>query len=386
MKKLNRDERFTIGGTLYIMILMGINSQLIGTVVPHMRAEYGFSYEMSGYLMSANAAGTLVMSLIASYTAIFFGFKKAFCVQHALIIVGQVVVSVTGNPILLLAGMALLGLGRGSTVNYSYQIVNDTSNSNAGVMGLANAFFAVGACIVPFLVLVCVNGLGNWRYASLGIAAATAIGIALSMRMKIGEADSKSSEEKRGGYAFFKLKEYWLLLVIVFFYLGSEVCVGGWVITHFMDTHEASNQLASSMVTVFWATMLVGRLISSFLANRMKESSLMLFMSIGMVVFAALFVGVGSTGFAVAATIGLGLFMSGFYGLALASGGHIFSEYKVALGFVMTVGGIGAVTMPALVGIIAERHSIQVGLVVLAVNVTALMVLTVFNARLAKKH
>ena len=386
MKKLNKDERFTMGALFYIMILTGIDALTIGAVVPHLRAEYGLSYETSGFLMSANSAGVLVMSLVASYTAMIFGLKQAYCAQHAFIIVGLVVISITGNPLLLMVGMAFLGMGRGSTVNYNFQIANDVTRSNPSLLGFANAFFAIGACTVPFLVIVCVNTLGNWRYAALSIGIATAIGIILSMRMKIERADSKSNDAKIGGYAFLKSKKYWLINIMIFFYIGMETSVGGWIIPHFMETHNATNQFASSMVTVFWATMLVGRVVFSILANKLKVSTLILCLCLGMAVFTALFVGIGGLGFAIAAAVGLGMFMSGFYSAAISSAGYFFSTYKVALGVFVTVGGFGAVIFPALVGIVAERQRVQVGLIIIAVAALALLTLAIFNKRMEKNQ
>ena len=384
LKKLKKHERFIIGGILYNMLLVGINAQIVGAVVPHIRGEFEFSDMLSGFLLSANSAGVLTMSLIASYSAIFLGLKRAYCVQHALIVVGLIIISTTGNPILLMAGMAFLGMGRGSTVNYSFQIANDITKSNPGIMSMMNAFYAVGACVVPFFVIICIGRLGDWRYASFGVAAATAIGITLSTRMKIGKADSKAKEKQRGGYAFFKSKEYWIVLIMVFFYIGMETSVGGWIIIHFMDTHNAPDQLASSMLTVFWATMLFGRLAFSAIANRIKESTLILWLSVGMAVFSALFIWVGGVGMALAATIGMGIFMSAFYSTALASIGSFISEYRVALGFVLTVGGLGAVTMPSVVGIVANQQGVQVGLIILVAASAGLLILAVINHRMKK--
>jgi len=386
LNKLNKDERFTISALFYVMILTGVDALMIGAVVPHLRAEYGLSYDMSGFLMSANSAGVLVMSLVASYTAIFFGLKLAYCAQHAFIIVGLVVISITGNPYLLMLGMAFLGMGRGSTVNYNFQIANDVTRSNPSLLGFANAFFAIGACLVPFLVIVCANTLGNWRYAALCIGIATAIGIILSMRMKIERADSKANDSKISGYAFLKSKKYWLINIMIFFYIGMETSVGGWIIPHFMETHSATNQFASSMVTVFWATMLVGRVVFSILATRIKVSTLILCLCIGMAVFTALFVGIGGLGMAIAAAIGLGMFMSGFYSAAISSAGYFFSTYKVALGVFVTVGGFGAVVFPALVGIVAERQRVQIGLVIIAIASLALVTLAFLNKRMEKNQ
>ena len=383
--KFNRDEKFIIGGEFYIFFLLGVYALMVGALVPQIRGEYGISYELSGLLISASSVGMIAMNLISSYTAILLGMKRAFMLQHALVIVGLVAVTISGNPVLLLLGMTFIGFARGSTSNYSNQIVNDITKSDASVMNQMAAFFALGACIAPFVVLISANSAGNWRYANYGVSLAAAAGIFITLRMKFGNDGIKTGGAKRGDLSFFKRKKYWISLAAIFCYTGIDISIIGWIVTFFLEAWDTTMQFASGMATLLWAAILVGRIICSLIARRMTTARFILYLSIGMAVFTALFISEITLTIQVAATIGLGLFMSGAYSLILVNAGPIFSEYKLAFGYFFMLSGFGSVIMPAVIGVISERHGIQIGIRVLAVAAAALLVVSILNVRLDKK-
>ena len=383
--KLNRDERFIIRGEFYIFFLLGVYTLMVGALIPQIREEYGISYELSGFLISANSVGMIAMNLIASYSAILFGLKRAYMLQHALVIIGLIVVTLSGNPFLLILGMAFIGFARGSTANYSNQIVNDITKSDSGFMNLVGVFFALGACIAPFVMLFSSSNAGNWRYANYGVSIAAAIGILLTLFMRFGKDGISVGNEKRGDLSFFKRKKYWVTLISLFCYSGMEISIIGWIVTFFIEAQETTTQFASAMATLLWVSILVGRVVCSLVANRTTTARFIFYLSIGIAVFMALFISKPGLEIQIAATIGLGLFMSGTYSTILANAGPIFSEYKLAFGYFFMLSGLGPVIMPTIVGFISERHGIEIGIRALSVAAAALLAISFLNIRLEKK-
>ena len=383
--KFNRDEKFIIGGEFYIFFLLGVYALMVGAIVPWIRGEYGISYELSGLLISANSVGMIVMNLISSYTAILLGMKRAFMMQHALVVIGLIAVTISGNPVLLLLGMTFVGFARGSTSNYSNQIVNDITKSDSRYMNLMAVFFALGACIAPYIVLISANGAGNWRYASYVVSVAAAVGILVTLRMKFGKDGIKTGGVKRSDLSFFKRRKYLISLVAIFFYNGMEISITGWIVTFFLEAKNTTTQFASGMAVLLWASILVGRIICSMIANRTTASKFIFYLSIGVAVFTTLFVSEISLPLQAAATVGLGLFMSGVFSSIIVNAGPIFSEYKLAFGYFFMLSGLGPVIVPAIIGVISERHGIQVGIRVTAVASAALLVVSILNVRLDKK-
>ena len=386
MGKFSRDEKFIIGGEVYIFFLLGIYTLMVGVLVPQLRAQYGISYDFSGVLISVNSIGMVAMNLISSYTAILFGLKRAYILQHALIIVGFVLVTVSGNPAFLLVGMACVGFARGSGANYSNQIVNDITKSDSRLMNLMGVFFAAGACVAPFVMMFASDVAGNWRYANYGISVAAAAGLVITYFMRFGKEGIGTGGDKRGNLSFFRKKKYWVTLFSLFCYSGMEISIIGWLVTFFIETQNTTTRFASTMATVMWISILVGRVICSVIANRTTKARFVFGLSIGIAVFMALFVSRINLPLQIAAMVGLGLFMSGTYSTILADAGPIFSEYKLAFGYFFMMAGLGPVIMPSVIGFIAERQGIRVGIRFLAVAAAALLVISFLNVRLDNKN
>ena len=385
MGKLNRDEKFIMGGEFYIFFLIGLYTLMVGALVPQMRSEYGISYELSGYLISANSIGMIAMNLIASYAAILFGLKRAYIMLHALVIIGLITMTISGSPVVLLLGMTFIGFARGSTSTYSNQIVNDITKSSTRFMNLSGVFFSIGACVAPFIMLFASDITGGWRYVCYGVSAAAVIGILLTLFMKLGNEAIGTVGAKRSDLSFFKNKKFWVTLIALFCYSGTEISIIGWIVTFFIEAQNTTAQFASAMATLLWGSMLAGRIVCSLIANRMAASRLVLYLSIGAAVFMVLFVSKVNLSLQIAATIGLGLFMSGTYSTIIADAGHILSEYKLALGYFFMLSGLGPVIMPAIIGLISERYGIRIGIWIIAVAAAALLVISILNIKFDKK-
>ena len=381
MGKFNRDEKYIVFGEFYLFLLLGVYSLMVGALVPQIRKEYGISYELSGYLISANSIGMIVMNLMASYMVILLGLKRAYTMFHALVIIGLVTVTISGNPILLIIGMAFIGFARGTLANLSNQITNDVTKSDSRIINLVGVFFAFGACVAPFVVLYFSESAGNWRYANYCVAIAAAAGITTAAFMKFGKEGVVANKVKRGGLSFFKKKKFWLSFTSMFCYSGMEISIIGWLVTYFIEAQHTTTQFASAMATLLWASMLVGRLACSFIANRTTPAKMVLCLSIGVVVFMALFISNVSLPLLIVAIVGLGLFLSGVYSTIIAGVGPISGEYKLAFGYFFMLAGLGPVIFPTIIGVVAERYGIQLGIRALIAPAAALVVLSILNVR-----
>ena len=385
LSNYNRSEKYIILGELCIFTLLGIYTLMLGILLPLIQEEYLFNDEVYGYLMSAGSFGVIVIAVLASYAAIAIGLKRAYVLQQAFVIVGLILWAVSGDIAILTIGMILVGFARGATANYSNQIVNDITNSSSVAMNVVGVFFALGSFFAPFIIILFTSFTGDWRFANYGVCALAAIGIIITLFMKLGKEGAKSDDVKRGGLSFFRLKKYWVMLIALFCYLGMEVSIVGWLSKYYMDTHDMSDESAFIMAAVFWGAILVGRVVCSFIAKKIEKAKLILYLSIGSAVFAALFASNMSLAFLIAATVGLGLLIAGNYSTILADTGYIFKEYKLAFGYFIAISGLGPVVMSAIIGVISERYNIQAGIIVIFACAVLLLIASIVNLRLNKR-
>ena len=292
----------------------------------------------------------------------------------------------SGNPVWLLTAMGLIGISKGAVTNYNNQIMTELAEGDAGPLNLMHAFFAIGACIAPFIVLLCgkVDASG-WRLAVFLSAAAVGVGLLAMFRMKMRGSTAKQEQntEKTGvSYGFFKEKIFWITMLICFFYQGIEGTMMGWLTSFFVDSHVMTDSFAQVVTSALWIALLVGRVSCSRLAARFKPSQMILAMAIGQFVFLTVLVTSRSFAGMMIATIGLGLSMSGMYGTSVSNAGDLFARYPVCMGFFVLMTSTGAVVAPAVVGAVANASGMRMGISCLLFAAAALVLMALGNVRM----
>ena len=351
---------------------MGLYLILIGSALPSIKADYGISYRIGGLMMSAQQIGYLVTGVCVSMIAQRLSVKAVYLGFGILAFVGLALMMVTGNPFVLLFAMLLTGICKGSTCNFGNQLVSTMSGSNASLLNLAQAFFAVGACAAPLVAMVCGT---SWR---LAFAITIAVGIVMflhGMRVEIRPEDSVSNEDSGTvDFGFFRTKIFWLCASLIMSYLAIEGSVMGWLVTYFVDSGVAKESTAQLLATALWGALLVGRFASAWLSTRFRPHHMIAVMSLGVAVcFTGLMMSHTLVPMTVSA-IGLGLFMAGMYGTALGGSENLMEKYPMCMGMFIAIPGIGAALTQSAIGTIADHIGIRGGMCFLYVLVAVLLV------------
>ena len=372
LKDMSKRQRYLIYDFFIAYFAMGLYLILIGSALPSIKADYGISYRIGGLMMSAQQIGYLVTGVCVSMIAQRLSVKAVYLGFGILAFVGLALMMVTGNPFVLLFAMLLTGICKGSTCNFGNQLVSTMSGSNASLLNLAQAFFAVGACAAPLVAMVCGT---SWR---LAFAITIAVGIVMflhGMRVEIRPEDSVSNEDSETvDFGFFRTKIFWLCAALIMSYLAIEGSVMGWLVTYFVDSGVAKESTAQLLATALWGALLVGRFASAWLSTRFRPHHMIAVMSLGVAVcFTGLMMSHTLVPMTVSA-IGLGLFMAGMYGTALGGSENLMEKYPMCMGMFIAIPGIGAALTQSAIGTIADHIGIRGGMCFLYVLVAVLLV------------
>lgn len=372
LKDMSKRQRYLIYDFFIAYFSMGLYLILIGSALPSIKADYGISYRIGGLMMSAQQIGYLVTGVCVSMIAQRLSVKAVYLGFGILAFVGLALMMVTGNPFVLLFAMLLTGICKGSTCNFGNQLVSTMSGSNASLLNLAQAFFAVGACAAPLVAMVCGT---SWR---LAFAITIAVGIVMflhGMRVEIRPEDSVSNEDSETvDFGFFRTKIFWLCAALIMSYLAIEGSVMGWLVTYFVDSGVAKESTAQLLATALWGALLVGRFASAWLSTRFRPHHMIAVMSLGVAVcFTGLMMSHTLVPMTVSA-IGLGLFMAGMYGTALGGSENLMEKYPMCMGMFIAIPGIGAALTQSAIGTIADHIGIRGGMCFLYVLVAVLLV------------
>ncbi len=157
----------------------------------------------------------------------------------------------------------------------------------------------------------------------------------------------------------FKARMPWFYMSIAF-YVAAEIGMASWLVTFLQDVRHISVAASSQALSIFFGTMMLGRLLGSFIVHRIGYLRSILFAAFGGLIC----IGLGLFG-PQKLSIFLpltGLFFSIIFPTltAAASEGHT-ENVNTILGVLFTFAGMGALLGPWLVGWVGDLFGLQIG-------------------------
>lgn len=376
-KQLNRQDRYILICCFFIFAVNGLYSMILGSLLPLISEEYMLNNTISGALLSAHQVGNLIAGFVAGILPLYLGRKKSILFLCSFVIVGFSIMLLTGNPVLLILGFIFTGLSRGSISNFNNSVVNEVSNSSTVALNILHSVFAVGALAAPFLVIFSTNIVGDsgWRLSIGVIIFLIVISIIMFSQMKIDDQAKEKSKKDGLSYGFLKNIGFWVSAAIFFLYLCAESAINGWLVKYFVDSNIMSIKYAQMLASLLWAVILIGRLITAFLSDKISRNLLLLITSIGTAVFYFLLLSTKNLTIITIAIAGLGLSMAGIYPTMVAVEGNTIKEYPMAMGTLLMIGGIGSIIMPLLTGALSDEFGIFAGMTAIIFAIIVMVIL-----------
>ncbi|MCM2139566.1 MFS transporter [Vagococcus fluvialis] len=378
-KELDDVNRYILLCCIFIFFVNGLYSMVFGSILPLLSETYQLSDATSGMLLSSHQAGNLIAGFIAGILPIYYGRKKSILFLSSFVMVGFLIMILTGQPVLLLTAFFFTGISRGSISNFNNKTVNDISGSSPQALNFLHSMFAVGALLSPFLVVLFSFYFGTigWKVLAMLIIGLVFISQIMFSKMPIEEEIIMIKEKKERGYTFFKDALFWNTVIIIFFYLCAESAITGWLVTYFINQKLLEITQAQMISSLLWFAILVGRLICVFIGGRLSRGTLITVISIGSTIFYLLLLNSTSVAMILISVFGLGISMGGIYPTAMTIAGNSIKKHPMALGWILIIGGFGGIIMPVIIGFLSENLSIYWGMASIVVAIV-IMLLGVF--------
>ena len=159
---------------LFAFFVSGAASQPLGSFIPFLRSAYGFSYDLSGILLSCQSVGNLVAVLIAGLLPSLLGRRRSILVLAVWMAAAYLIfVSGPGNDLVSATALTAVGAhlilfttGRGTpfgapapTVKIStntalYDKKRDWIDFNAGTAAQGESLDSVGERLLAYVLAV----------------------------------------------------------------------------------------------------------------------------------------------------------------------------------------------------------------------------------------
>ncbi|MEJ7655088.1 MAG: MFS transporter [Chloroflexia bacterium] len=345
-------------------LLLGWNGVIIPVLILSLQQEFRLSNADFSvlYLIAplSYAAGSFGGGMLSER----FGRRPILAGAAALLSVGVSAAVLTPTWTTFIVAMLLWAAGAGALdggMNGLFLAIY--ARARGGALNRLHLFFSIGALTAPLVVgRLLVAGV-SWRTVLLGIAAAAAtLGVLLAVhrlpleRCVAGAAGSTSRSRRRGEVAAAVCGACGRDLLLRCGGVGGR----GWLVA-FLS--ESSLGVATSALSLFWGGMAVGRLLSSWAADRFAPTA---FAVGGIALFSASIVGAvlaPNLWLSVALFGAAGLFSGPIHPMILAVGGDLYpnrlSAFSGALG---AAGILGSLTYAPLVGFASSRVGLGAGI------------------------
>lgn len=372
---------------LFAFFVSGAASQPLGSFIPFLRETYGFSYDLSGILLSCQSAGNMISVLIAGILPSLLGRRRSILVTAVWMAVAYLIfVSGLGAPPVLIAAFLMTGIARGGNSNFSNTMISTLPGEKATRgYNLLHGCFAVGALLSPLVLVLFVRlwPSGGWRLVAGLLCGLAVCQLAVYAKMPLPPEEHRRSV-RTVDYSFLRVKQFWLGSAMLFFYISTEYAIVGWLVTYFQDADILGADQSQMMNSLLWLVIFLGRMAGAGLTGRISRNKLLLADGFGLFAFfLLLFFGRDPTA-VVLGLMGTGLFMATIYPTAFAFGSDCIRGNDFGCSILILTGSIGGVLTPALVGFAAERAGIHAGMGLVAVFTGLLLVSIVLSVARGK--
>lgn len=354
----------------------GICAISSGVVVSLLQEKYGFAYGMTGTLLSLMSIGNLLAGFLTGVLPGVLGFKPSVLLLTTGYALGYGMMGLSGAELLLSVSFFLVGIAKGSVMNACTILVSGNSADRTRGMNLMHSCYACGALLCPFFIAAAGRVSGSFAVLVLAV-----LGLLLWLvYMGTPFAGRGAGRKEVTDWSFLKSTRFWLLTGLLFCQNAAEQSVTGWMVTYFKGSGIITGALAAYTVTVMWGATLVARLLIAFVFPFKQPRKAMVVMGMGCTIFYFFLMQAHTQGAAILLLFAFAFAMAGMNPTAVASAGKMTSV--TSMGIMLPAASSGAILMPWIIGRVAERAGLAVGMACNIVPCIGLVLFAILVARM----
>ncbi len=349
-----------------IFISLGLPDSLLGSGWPQMQIAFGVPSSYAGYVSMTISFMTIISALLSPRFIKRFHTKWIVIVSILLTVFGLLGFSVSGSYAMLFVFAIPYGLGAGSIdASVNHYVANNYSGS---VMNFLHCFYGVGAVISPSIMALALK-YAKWNegyrwtaFVQIGILLVCIF--SLPLWQKGNEEHDEEIANSAGIRETLKVPGVILTLIAFFAYCAGEATCFLWTPSYFAGTKTGmSAELIASFGSLIFGGLMLGRLISGFISNKLGDR---LLIRIGIIVelFGILLVALPNSGYMLAAIgfviigTGMGPVYPAIQHMAPENFGKRYSA--AAIGLQMASAYVGSTFMPMVFGHLQQAVGIGI--------------------------
>lgn len=350
-------------------VSLGLPDALIGVAWPSIRSAFHLQQGDISWIFIGGGCSYFLSSFCAGRLLKKFNLGVLLAASSALVALSGFDYTFARAWPLFALGSLFHGLGSGAIdAGLNHFVANHFS---ARHMNWLHACYSVGAMLGPLLMTATIAWKDSWRLGYLVVAVTLS---ALSFLFVVTRLQwdhpgqpplsaGVENETAQNVTARLALRNgtVWLHIFLFFIYTGLEVSLGQWSFTVLTESRNIGRESAGIWVTLYWASILGGRIIFGFIVDRIGIDLLIRLSTIAALAGTALFAWnplPRISPFALALA-GLGLAVI-FPCLMTRTPQRLGKQIAThAIGFQVGAAMLGAAALPSLTGIIAQHAGLS---------------------------
>lgn len=382
-------------------LVIGLAHVVGGAVLEQVIEHYGITYQDGGQWIMNQFLGFLVGVLFAPALTARIGKRGAVLIALGLLTISEAAYSLLLPWGWMLAFALIAGVGFGMTEAVVGAMIIELMKGKASAMSRLETFFGVGALIIPITAAFLIQQ-HIWQLSFPILAAMSGIAFVMWLTMSFGPLDAQlgvkvrskevaadgghehkaalrgSAPKARGllGYPAKAIPFLTLSMAFFLIYVGMEMSFSNYLPSILITRAGMPEAAATAALSLFWGTMVLGRLFAGVLADRIGYTKYLFIATAGAVIVFALLALTDQQAWLLL-FIGLGgLSLSGIFGVALVYANELLpgmTERTTSL--LVALGGLGGALFPKLTGWFMDRYAIQWTLWYIAALVGVMLVI-----------
>lgn len=257
-----------------VMMILGVSITLLNAMIEKIVSACGSDMDV-GYYLSVYAAGLVCSTLASSTFADRTGKKRVILVSLSVLAMGHIAVAFASSALSGFIGVFVMGLGFSTTEAISSAALTDIDPESATKwVNLSQIFFCVGAVVTPVVsTWLYVNAHVSHTLQFLVLAFTELILVAVCRTMAFGAPVESKNQEKVFINPLRLLSSMVLLIACLqaFLYICYEAIETSYLRFYFQSIGYGET-LSASASSVFWATMVLGRMVGTQLSGKEHKS------------------------------------------------------------------------------------------------------------------
>ena len=367
MIRTTRDNRVAIGVLGCVLyVLIGWTGLLAPSLIRSIEADLQQTDTAIGFFYFLYGVAYAVGSLGGGYATERFGRRTVLTSAIAIHGLGVLLLGVVPIWPAFLASTLPAGLGAGAIDGGMNGLFLDLFRAARGrALNSLHLFFSVGAFIAPLVIGRLVNAGVEWRllFVATGLVILPIAAVFSLLRPPHGRHATPAGNAADGSKLPRRLLLRWplpALALAIGAYVASEVGVSNWLV-RFLSSAEIV--IATGSLSLFWAGLAVGRLVSARISDRFDHVRFTVlwtivasFALVGAVMVPALPLSIALFGV-------VGFAFGPIFPMIMAIGGERFPERSAAVGGLLTGAAVvGGVVYPPIMGPISDAIGLPVAM------------------------